>query len=44
MRILLTGASGFVGGHLAPRLVEAGHDLVCAARGSSGYEPPAGAG
>jgi nucleoside-diphosphate-sugar epimerase len=43
MRILLTGASGFVGGHLAPRLVEAGHDLVCAARGSSSYEPPAGA-
>lgn len=43
MRILLTGASGFVGGHLAPRLVEAGHDVVCAARASSSYEPPAGA-
>jgi nucleoside-diphosphate-sugar epimerase len=43
MKILLTGASGFVGGHLAPRLVEAGHSLVCGVRGSSGYEPPPGA-
>ena len=43
MRILLVGASGFVGGHLAPRLVEAGHDLVCAVRASSEYTPPEGA-
>ena len=43
MRILLVGASGFVGGHLAPRLVEAGHDLVCAVRASSDYTPPEGA-
>jgi nucleoside-diphosphate-sugar epimerase len=43
MRILLTGASGFVGGHLAPRLVEGGHEVLCAVRGSSGYEPPSGA-
>ena len=43
MRILLVGASGFVGGHLAPRLVEAGHDLVCAVRASSVYTPPEGA-
>jgi nucleoside-diphosphate-sugar epimerase len=43
LRILLVGASGFVGSHLAPRLVETGHEVVCAVRGSSGYEPPAGA-
>jgi nucleoside-diphosphate-sugar epimerase len=43
LRILLIGASGFVGGHLAPRLVEAGHDLVCGVRASSDYTPPEGA-
>lgn len=43
MRILLVGASGFVGGHLAPRLVNAGHELVCAVRAVSDYQPPDGA-
>jgi len=43
MRILLTGASGFVGGHLAPVLVERGHDLTCAVRDPSAYEAPPGA-
>lgn len=28
MRILLTGATGYVGGRLAPRLIEAGHELT----------------
>lgn len=32
MRILLTGATGFVGSHLYPALVEAGHEVVCASR------------
>lgn len=32
MRILLTGASGFIGGHLQAALLAAGHDLVCTAR------------
>ena len=32
MRILLTGASGFVGGHVAKVLQEAGHDLLLISR------------
>lgn len=32
MRVLLTGATGFVGSHLYPALVAAGHDVVCASR------------
>src|SRR5690606_10548318 len=27
MRILLTGASGFIGGHLLPQLLQAGHEV-----------------
>lgn len=32
MRILLTGASGFLGRHLAKALSQAGHEVVCALR------------
>ena len=32
MRILLTGATGFIGRHIAARLIEAGHELVCCVR------------
>jgi uncharacterized protein YbjT (DUF2867 family) len=32
MRILLTGASGFIGSHLAHALTAAGHEVVCAQR------------
>ncbi len=32
MRILLTGATGFIGGGLARALLAAGHELVCAVR------------
>lgn len=34
MRILLTGASGFIGRHLAQALTAAGHDVIFAARSS----------
>lgn len=32
MRILVTGATGYVGGRLVPRLLARGHDVVCFAR------------
>ena len=32
MRILLTGATGFIGRHIAGRLIAGGHDVVCCVR------------
>ena len=32
MKILVMGATGYVGGRLVPRLVEAGHDVRCVTR------------
>jgi uncharacterized protein YbjT (DUF2867 family) len=34
----VTGATGYVGGRLVPRLIEAGHDVVCLARDPSKLE------
>ncbi|MDY6779582.1 MAG: NAD(P)H-binding protein [Halobacteria archaeon] len=42
MRVLVTGATGFVGGNLVPALVEVGHDVVAMTRHGSGYDPPQG--
>ncbi|MFT6934868.1 MAG: hypothetical protein ACJAUQ_001259, partial [Maribacter sp.] len=32
MKILLTGANGYIGMRLLPQLLEAGHEVVCAVR------------
>ena len=36
MKILLTGGTGFLGSHIAARLLEGGHELTLLARGTAG--------
>ena len=36
MRVLVTGAYGFIGGHILAALQEAGHQPVCAVRNPYG--------
>ncbi|WP_415378766.1 NAD(P)H-binding protein [Halosimplex sp. TS25] len=42
MHVLVTGATGFVGGRLVPALSEAGHDVRALVRDPAGYDPPPG--
>jgi uncharacterized protein YbjT (DUF2867 family) len=39
MRILLTGANGYIGMRLLPVLVEAGHDVTCVVRDVNRFKP-----
>ena len=32
-RVLVTGATGYIGGRLVPELLDAGHEVRCLARG-----------
>jgi uncharacterized protein YbjT (DUF2867 family) len=40
MKILLTGATGYIGKRLLPVLVSNGHTVVCCARDPSRFKPP----
>ncbi len=40
MRILLTGASGYIGKRLLPILVENGHEVICCVRDVNRFNPP----
>ena len=39
MRILLTGATGYIGKRLLPVLLEEGHEVICCMRNASNYKP-----
>lgn len=41
MKILLTGATGYIGKRLLPKLIREGHEVVCGVRDPSRFQPPA---
>ena len=40
MKILLTGATGYIGKRLLPTLIENGHEVICCVRDKSRFNPP----
>lgn len=40
MKILLTGATGYIGKRLLPQLVDMGHEVVCSVRDRHRFSPP----
>ena len=40
MKILLTGATGYIGKRILPILIQNGHDVVCCVRDKSRFNPP----
>src|SRR5690554_6877215 len=40
MRVLLTGATGYIGKRILPLLVEKGHEVICCTRDRSRFNPP----
>lgn len=40
MKILLTGATGYIGKRILPELVSKGYEVVCCVRDKSRFTPP----
>ena len=40
MKILLTGATGYIGKRILPLLIKKGHHVVCCVRDKSRFQPP----
>lgn len=40
MKILLTGATGYIGKRILPVLIQTGHEVVCCVRDSNRFNPP----